>query len=363
MKIVLAGGFLGAGKTTLLMEAAARLRQRGIPAGLITNDQVPDLVDTALLAQSGAPVREVAGSCFCCNFAAFQQAVKSLEDDGAQCVVAEPVGSCTDLTATIIQPMKKLFSSWSLAPLSVVADPERVRGILRDRQSPLHPDAAYILRLQLQEADRIVLNKADTLSRPDRQELTAMLAREFPQARIDVVSAWTGEGVDEWLDHILNEGNAGSHIAPVDYDRYANGEAVLGWLNALVNLRWVDGLEARWEDFAAGLFSAMQHELQATNSEIGHMKIWIDNTGGTLAANLTGLNNAVTVRTTGSLERLTATMIVNARAQIAPEGIEKTFRHALTTAAYSRVAATIQALHCIRPGRPVPTHRYESAIQ
>ena len=68
-RIVFVGGFLGAGKTTLLWRAAEMLMKRGKRVGLITNDQAPDLVDTKWLAQEGLNVREVAGSCFGCNFA------------------------------------------------------------------------------------------------------------------------------------------------------------------------------------------------------------------------------------------------------------------------------------------------------
>ncbi len=53
-KLILVGGFLGAGKTTLLWEAARRLGAAGQAVGLITNDQAPDLVDTAFLSRSGA---------------------------------------------------------------------------------------------------------------------------------------------------------------------------------------------------------------------------------------------------------------------------------------------------------------------
>ena len=100
MKIILVGGFLGAGKTTLLHAAAERLAHAGATVGLITNDQAPDLVDTAWLSRSATGVREVAGSCFCCDFPGFRDAVRSLADGGAEYVIAEPVGSCTDLSAS-----------------------------------------------------------------------------------------------------------------------------------------------------------------------------------------------------------------------------------------------------------------------
>ena len=51
-RLILVGGFLGAGKTTLLWEAAHRIMENGQRVGLITNDQAPDLVDTAILLQN-----------------------------------------------------------------------------------------------------------------------------------------------------------------------------------------------------------------------------------------------------------------------------------------------------------------------
>jgi len=104
--ILFVGGFLGAGKTTLLWRAADVLMKRGMRVGLITNDQAPDLVDTKWLAEKGLNVREVAGSCFCCNFAGLIYAAEKLLAAEARVLLAEPVGSCTDLSATILQPLQ-----------------------------------------------------------------------------------------------------------------------------------------------------------------------------------------------------------------------------------------------------------------
>ncbi|MBI2434761.1 MAG: cobalamin synthesis protein P47K, partial [Candidatus Hydrogenedentes bacterium] len=221
--MILAGGFLGAGKTTLLYGSAKRLARQDRRVGLITNDQAPELVDTTLLVQSGSEVREVAGSCFCCNFNGFLGAVRSLENAGVDHVIAEPVGSCTDLSATIVQPLKELFPAWRVAPLSVLVDPRRVQTVLRTKHPRLHEDAAYILKTQLQEADQIVLAKADLLAAPEREELLAYLAEEFPGARPTHLSALTGEGVDTWLESVLEDTTGGLRITAVDYERYAQG--------------------------------------------------------------------------------------------------------------------------------------------
>lgn len=77
-RLILVGGFLGAGKTTLLWEAAQRIINSGQRVGLITNDQAPELVDTALLSRNDVKVAEVSGSCFCCNFDGLINAMKQV---------------------------------------------------------------------------------------------------------------------------------------------------------------------------------------------------------------------------------------------------------------------------------------------
>lgn len=362
MRLILVGGFLGAGKTTLLAESAERLAQRGYTVGLVTNDQVPDLVDTAILSHAGAAVREVAGSCFCCNFGGFLDAVRSLENGGANCVVAEPVGSCTDLSATIMQPWKDKFPRYDLSPLTVLVDPKRVRTVLMNDDGMLDADAAYVLRLQLEEADEIALSKCDTLAESERGEIVSYLKREFPHAGLRTMSARTGEGLDAWIEDMLRDAKSGTRVIDVDYDRYAHGETVLGWLNAVISLRWIGGLEPDWQDFVNRLFTELHGELREKRCEIGHVKALLESGQSRIAANLTGLDEVVQMKSEGQADRLAAVLTVNARAQVSPDGIGALFHDALKRACYARVAPTNTAFHCISPGRPVPTYRYDSVV-
>lgn len=97
-RIAIVGGFLGAGKTTLILATARRLVERGYRVGLVTNDQGEDLVDTALAADATIPVAEVAGGCFCCRFPDLLAGLQRLQEVAEPDVIlAEPVGSCTDL--------------------------------------------------------------------------------------------------------------------------------------------------------------------------------------------------------------------------------------------------------------------------
>ena len=124
--LIFVGGFLGAGKTTLLKRAAYHLARKGKSAGLITNDQAEGLVDTYFLSGCGVPAEEVAGSCFCCNFPGLVEAIKhSVETVAPDVILAEPVGSCTDIVATVLRPMRTLMGdAVDVKAYSVLVEPD-----------------------------------------------------------------------------------------------------------------------------------------------------------------------------------------------------------------------------------------------
>ena len=359
-KLILVGGFLAAGKTTMLNAIAGRLTGRGYTVGLITNDQAADLVDTAILTCTGVEVREVSGSCFCCNFPGFMKSVQSLIDAGCDLIVSEPVGSCTDLSATILQPVKDQFPDLDLAPLTVLVDPVRLKEALELVPCLTHPDALYIVKRQLEEADRILLNKADTLSPAQIEEELALLKEHF-DAPAAAVSALKGTAVDAWLDDILSGGSAGAHIAEVDYDRYAHGEAVLGWLNAAIDLS--GAADTDWNAFAEALLAKLRDSFRADRAEIGHVKLSLTCGDRVVLGNVGSIGAPVNMRGDSGVKGASAVMTLNARVQMPPEALQKAVEATLPeTAASFGVAAAIRNLKCLMPGRPNPTYRYQTVV-
>ena len=167
VRFVLLGGFLGAGKTTAIARLARMFQDQGSRVGIITNDQADELVDTVTLEGQGFAVEQVAGACFCCHFDALTRSAAALEARSQpEVILAEPVGSCTDLVATVIRPLMKLFGdNFTLAPYGVLLKPEYARQILDEDAGTLQSDAAYIFRKQLEEADYIAVNKVDVAGR------------------------------------------------------------------------------------------------------------------------------------------------------------------------------------------------------
>jgi hypothetical protein len=280
----------------------------------------------------------------------------------ADVLIAEPVGSCTDLSATILQPLKENFSrQFALAPLSVLADPTRLAEVLGGRGSTLHDSTAYIFRKQLEEADLIVLNKIDLFGVAALDELRQLVRQSFPQADLLCISAQTGQGVDQWLDAVLAPQPAGRTIAQVDYDIYAEGEAVLGWLNCEIQLAAPDE-EVDWRAFCRDLLGGLQEEFQHRHADVGHVKLLLSAPQGECVGNLVRTGGEISLR--GRIEDFPprAEMVLNARVAMPPEELEQVVRATLGRLTGGRIDARVVQMRSLRPGRPVPTYRYARTL-
>ena len=364
-RYIMIGGFLGAGKTTAVAKLARRLTDQGLRVGLITNDQGRNLVDTALLRSQGFATEEIAGGCFCCRFNSLVEASKVLTVTAApEIFIAEPVGSCTDLVATVTYPLRRLYGeNYTIAPLSVLVDPIRARRIfgLEDGGS-FSEKVLYIYRKQLEEADFIVVSKCDLLDGPELETLRAAVARRYPQTEVLAVSARTGKNLEAWFERIIRGEQAPRATMAVDYDLYADGEGLLGWLNCTAHLTSQRAFDS--DKFLKRLAGEIQKRLRTRRAEIAHLKITLspdDGWGDLAVANL--VRNDFVPELSLELEGpvKSGQLIINLRAEAAPDVLGATVRHGLVAAAKASptLKATLDHLEHFRPGRPQPTHRDE----
>jgi Ni2+-binding GTPase involved in maturation of urease and hydrogenase len=317
------GGFLGAGKTTALVAATREIRARGLSVGVVTNDQGGDLVDTAVFRGLGLPAAEVTGGCFCCRFDELVSgADRLLAAHPVDVLLAEAVGSCTDLVATVYRPLRRFFPDrFRLDPLTVFVEPDRVSEMC-EAVSMFPPDLAYLFRRQRAEADLLVLTKLD-LVEPSRWPGVRLpveaLARGAPVLEM---SAVRGDGVGAWVDWLLGEGVPADRALEIDYDAYARGEAALAWLNATIDVR--------------------------SENAIGPRSIGEEVLAGPLR--WAGDPNLPPETETSA--------IVNARAAAEP-GVLRTLVEDAVAAAGIRLGASVEIgrLECFSPPRPVPRHR------
>ena len=276
-RYIMLGGFLGAGKTTAVAKLAERLTAQGLRVGLITNDQGKELVDTAMLRSRGFATEEIPGGCFCCRFNSLVDAADKLKAESRpEVFIAEPVGSCTDLVATVTYPLRRMYGDqFLIAPLSVLVDPiraQRVLGLTTGGQ--FSEKVLYIYRKQLEEADLIVINKRELLDTPQLDRLRLRLSEEFPRAKVLAVSARTGAGIDDWFNQITASEQVARVAMDVDYEVYAEGEALLGWLNATVTLSNQKGFDGN--QVIRDLADTLRRLLVEAGAEVAHLKMTLE---------------------------------------------------------------------------------------
>jgi G3E family GTPase len=364
IRFIMVGGFLGAGKTTALARLGKHYMSQGQKVGIITNDQAQDLVDTHFLRGQGLSVEEVAGACFCCKFNDLMDKVDLLKKSGRPDVIlAEPVGSCTDLVATVVQPLKDLFGeNFAVAPYAVLFKPSHGLKILKNQtDSGFSPKAAYIFRKQLEEADAVALNRVDELKPAEVQELADLVASQFPGVPLLRLSAKTGQGFEALTQLLDQEGGFGRRILDIDYDTYAEGEAELGWLNSSVHIKASNPFAL--DDLLLEVVSRLQQMLNGQGAEIAHLKAIGLHEGYFGVANVVSSKSKPEISLPSGSKVSEADVIVNARVAIDPAILQQYVKQVLKSASQSRGGAVQEhKTQSFRPGRPMPTHRYATAV-
>jgi hypothetical protein len=274
--------------------------------------------------------------------------------------IAEPVGSCTDLVATVTYPLRRIYGdSYSIAPLSVLVDPVRAERVLGlSEGGKFSEKVRYIYHKQLEEADLIVIAKSDLLDDARCERLRARLAAEFPHAKVLALSVRLGIGLDSWFAAIADAEQGGRDAMDVDYEIYAEGEALLGWLNSTVQFT----ADAPFDSEPVLLALARGIHAQLAGAEIAHLKMTLNPIGGLGDIAVVNLVRSDFVPELGLRLDAPVTggqLIVNLRAEAAPEALRDAVRESVETLGtqFPGLRAELDHLEFFRPGKPQPTHR------
>ena len=201
-----------------------------------------------------------------------------------------------------------------------------------------------------------MITKTDILKSEELTIIKDKVKNQFPNHEILTISAKTGDGVNDWLQKVLNNTvTVGQRIVEVDYERYAEGEAVLGWLNATILLK---SKQENWDDFAKEILSELSKEIDSQNVSVGHVKLMLKNGESHIVGNLTGNISTLNFRGSAGIGN-EANIILNARIGVSPKALEGLVKTTLEKVTKNRIAIEIKAWKCLSPGYPNPTFRYK----
>ncbi|MBK1834843.1 hypothetical protein JIN78_12295 [Roseibacillus ishigakijimensis] len=355
----------------MITETVQQLGRQGLRCGIVTNDQSEGLVDSAMarLSTSEAAVGEVTGACFCCQLDSLVATVRELATNlRPDVLLCEPVGSCTDLRATVLLPLAEIYRmEVRLAPFTAVLDSRRAQSLFRPattgRKKGFAKEVTYIFRKQIEEADVLFLNKCDRLTAEEQQSLLEALRERFPDKLIFPGSAREGDGVADWLHSWAGDDlpalspREGAEVLEIDYDRYAYGEALLGWYNASLEV----SANAEWsgDEWLLAQARKIAHSLSQADMEVAHFKMSLQSEEP--AASALAVVNQVLAEEEPVLSRALGAplqkgnLLINLRAEGEAEKLQKIVREALLES--DDLTLNWQQESFFQPGKPQPTHR------
>jgi Ni2+-binding GTPase involved in maturation of urease and hydrogenase len=357
MKLHLIGGFLGSGKTTAITNASLLLKNKGILAGVITNDQGNYLVDSSFAKALEIPSGEVTGGCFCCNYNDLDEQINILlEKEQPKVIFAESVGSCTDLVATVLRPLvDNNEDEIEHISFSVFVDSQLLLAHLQGNNLGFSDEVSYFFKKQIEEAAVLVINKVDLLSE-DELNLVAKLANErFTWKKLLFQNSLELESVEQWItaidDSMLTRN---TKVLNIDYNKYGKGEADLAWLDEEVEI-----LKENAFHVAVEIIDKVYTSLKEQNISIGHLKFLLNNGEQSQKVSFTTVPQNDWKSELKVFQGEKITLMLNARAQTTPENLREIVVSVLDEVKTGTGAEINEyCVSAFKPGFPTPTFRY-----
>ena len=356
MKLLLVGGFLGSGKTTAIRQAARYLQTRNKKVGVVTNDQGALQVDTEYMIAQNIPTVEVADGCFCCHYDDLEDRIESLlQSEQPDILFAEPVGSCVDLAATVVNPLLTLNPGRFEIVLSVFADSRLLIKFLQEGRSIFYDNVNYIYENQLREADLIVVNKIDLLTGAQLEWAKQRIDAEYRGKTILFQNSLSEESVGRWLAACDEYKDASLRQAlNIDYDIYGAGEAELAWLDEEIGIVSPKGNAI---GTAYDLMRKLYDSIVDNGYPVGHLKFLLDEGHEQKKVSFTAIPTPEEQHPAGE-EADKAVVMVNARIQVAPAILQLLVRQTiLEVEGRTGCRITEYNTSAFQPGYPRPTHR------
>lgn len=276
MDLHLINGFLGAGKTTAIITAARYLVQQNKKVGIITNDKGRFQVDAAFFQSSMIPTRQVAGGCFRCSFSEFEEEISQLQMQNTPDVIfAESVGSCVDLVNTVFSPiMKNSKIRVGRMTYSVFTDIRLYKHWINREPLPFSDEINYLFAKQVEEGNLLLLNKSDTLTSSEKEEILSKTIKIFPQKTILMQNSKNQEDVIIWLNALEKQAaNIPQPDFAVDYTLYKKGENDLSWLDHKLLIE--SPTPEKIKPVLIEMISLLLNEIQRKGIAVGNIKIFL----------------------------------------------------------------------------------------
>ena len=324
-RLLVLGGYLGAGKTTLAVNMAKTMKQRfDKSVAIITNDQGDVLVDTEYSKDAGFDTKEIMGGCFCTNFDRFVSSARTLVLDGKpDVIIAEPIGSSTNIMSSVVAPMRSLYpDEFSVAPLMVVVDCVRALDILSEKKERKTETVDLIPAHQIRDAEIVILSKADLVDKATIDAIRKEIDKILPGCRMIETSSMDLRNIDDIISIILSDEKSVKAPIAEQNQGFAFEKAKLGWYSGTYKLTPKDDLDmyGMATDLMRGVAKVYGAEL------IVHVKVMLESEDAACKMSLVQKEMQVDGIVGSRYMRKPGQLVLNARVISPPKKLEEVMR-------------------------------------
>jgi G3E family GTPase len=356
-RFIILGGFLGAGKTTLAVNLGRYLREKyDKSVAIITNDQGDVLVDTEFTKDAGFDVKEVLGGCFCANFDEFVKNARTLvQMSRPDVIIAEPIGTSTNILATVVAPLRTLYpDEFEVAPLMVVVDGNQALHLLNGRSEER---VKLIPSHQIREAEVVIISKMDKI--PDGAEGSMLESLDQDLDGVDLIpySSITGQNLERIADLIVSERKSIKLPTGVENSQFAGEKASLGWYSSVSKVN-----PQGKADIYDIVTSIMRHTSSAFDPmDIAHVKVVIRSSQIAVKVSLVGDSMQVDGLKGSRYLTEEAELVLNARVISPPERLSQVFRDAVEALStdFDLIISDLSE-RCFKPKPEAPSYFFKN---
>lgn len=318
IRFMVMSGFLGAGKTTTMIALGEHMNKTYGKVGIIANDLGANLVDTNLTQTSGCTVEEIA------------ERVHLLPDGQHHRQDSPPARPRWRHLRHERHPRAGRRCARSRLPSSR----GRLRGLDHAvtvhgaRRSRAHQAAAaegedinlpeeikYLMQLQLEEADLIVLNKIDVMTPEEVERDVAFLREACPDIPVMTISALRGDGIPELAEYLETHESLLKNFSVRDNEKFQEAEKTLTWYNRRLFFKQLDDEKIDCNAVIDDLIEEIRMGLIEKKRNVPHLKTFATAGAGDFnKCSLLGIDYDIEHTQPFLRKHKKMSMIINARA-------------------------------------------------
>ena len=263
-------------------------------------------------------VAEIGNDCICYQMDNTIDQIRRLRDkEGATFVMSDIPGCGVGALDHVYHTLHdNNADEFTLSPFMVMVDPERLRMIMPEHADiNLPEELVYLLKLQLEEADLIVLNKIDLLDEPTIERYMGFLHEACPDIPAMKISAKDKTGIPELAEYLTTHETALKNFSVRNNQEFADAEAKLTWYNRRLYLKTKDGSKIDCNAVVDDLIEGIRMGLIERKRNVPHLKTFATSGNGDFnKASLIGVDYDTEYAQEFLRDHKNMRMIINARA-------------------------------------------------